>query len=132
MAKYVYPAVFELEEGGMYSVVFPDLKGCFTSGEGLADAIVMAEDVLAFTLCDAEDDASAIPPASDLGSILQENGTFASYIVCDTDAYRKKISSRSVKKTLSIPEWLNEKAMAAGLNFSQTLQDALKEKLGIA
>ena len=60
-----------------------------------------------------------------------EQSAFVSYIACDTLEYAKRLSNRSVKKTLSIPEWLNEAALAAGINFSQTLQEALKMQLGI-
>lgn len=129
MAKYVYPAVFTKEKEG-YSVIFKDLDGCYTSGETLERAIEMAEDVLALVLYDYEEDGKAIPPASE--SFKLKKGEFINFIRCDTEEYRKRFNNKAVKKTLSIPEWLNEKAMAAGINFSQVLQEALKEKLKIA
>ena len=52
-------------------------------------------------------------------------------VSCDTMAYRKRYNNKAVKKTLTIPEWLNEEATALGINFSQVLQDALKEQLNI-
>ena len=131
MGKYVFPAVFEKEDAG-YSVSFPDIEGCYTCGEGLAEAMNMAEDALALMLLHMEKEKKPIPEASALKDIQTSGDAFASYISCDTLEYDKKYSTRAVKKTLSIPEWLNEAAIAAGVNFSQTLQDALKAQLNIA
>lgn len=132
MAKYVYAAVFT-PDGDGFSINFPDLEGCYTCGEDLQDGIKMAEDVLSLVLVDYEDNKKKIPTASKIAdiSINPETGEFASYIACDTTAYRKLLNSAAVKKTLSIPGWLNEAAMAAGVNFSQVLQDALKAQLGM-
>ena len=87
----------------------------------------MAEDVLAFTLYDYEKEGKAIPEPSN--SFDLKDGDFVNYIRCDTEEYHRRNNNRAVKKTLSIPEWLNEKAVAEGLNFSQVLQNALKEQL---
>ncbi len=132
MAKYVYPAVFTPEEGGSYSVNFPDIDGCFTFGESLPDAITMAEDVLALMLYDREANDENIPAASAIGDVPHNAGEFVSYIAADTLVYRRRFNNKAVKKTLSIPEWLNELAIAADVNFSQELQDALKKRLGVA
>lgn len=131
MAKYVYPAVFTPEEKGMYSVNFPDIEGCYTCGDDLSDAIYMAEDVLAFVLYDYERDKKDIPTPSSPDSIALSAGEFVNYIACDTLVYQKRHNNKAVKKTLSIPEWLNEAATIAGVNFSQVLQDALKAQLGL-
>lgn len=131
MSKYIYPAVFTAEEGGLYSVDFPDLESCYTSGESLADALEMAEDVLALTLYEYERDKKAIPAPSSPKSISLEENEFVNYVAADTMYYQKKFNSKSVKKTLTIPDWLNDLATAANINFSQTLQEALQAKLGI-
>lgn len=131
MAKYVFPAVFTREDNGSYSVNFPDVKNCFTGGEDLSSAIEAAEDVLGTMLTFYEDEHRDIPDPSPLESIETSDGEFANYIACDTLEYRKKNNTRAVKKTLSIPEWLNELAMEKGVNFSQVLQDALKNQLGL-
>ena len=131
MAKYVYPAVFTPEEKGMYSVNFPDIEGCYTCGDDLSDTIYMAEDVLAFVLYDYERDEKDIPTPSSPDSIALSAGEFVNYIACDTLVYQKRHNNKAVKKTLSIPEWLNEAATIAGVNFSQVLQDALKAQLGL-
>ncbi len=129
MAKYVYPAIFKLEDDGKYSVIFKDLKGCYNCGDDLEDAIYMAGDVLAFTLYDYEKENRAIPSPS--SNFETGDGEFVNFIRCDTEEYHRMNNNKAIKKTLSIPEWLNEKAVAAGLNFSQVLQEALKEKLGM-
>ena len=130
MARYAYPAVFTPEEKGQYSVNFPDLESCYTCGDDMKDALLMAEDALAFTLYEYEKEEKKIPEPSTPDKISLEPNEFVNYIACDTLEYRKMHNNRAVKKTLTIPEWLNESAMAMGLNFSQVLQDALMEKVG--
>ncbi len=132
MAKYVYPAVFSPEEKGSYSVFFPDLEGCYTCGDDLQDAIVMAQDVLAFYLYDEEKEGNMIPEPSEAGKVEIKEGEFVNYIACDTIEYAKIHNNRAVKKTLTIPEWLNEEAVSVGVNFSQVLQEALMAKLNIS
>jgi len=131
MSKYTYPAVFT-KEGDWYLVDFPDLECCYTQGDSLEDAISMAEDVLALTLYDYEKEGKDIPVPSSVEDIQVKQGEFANYILCDTMAYRKMFNNKAVKKTLSIPEWLNEEATKEGVNFSQVLQEALKNVLGVA
>lgn len=125
--KYVYPAIFRPVENGQFDVKIPDLPGCRTCGSNLVDAILMAEDAAAMWLWDAECKKEDIPIAK--GTPRIQSPQFVSYIIADTDKYRKENDSHAVKKTLSIPSWLNEQAEEAGINFSQTLQTALKEKL---
>lgn len=129
MARYVYPAVFTLEENGLYSVNFPDLESCYTSGDNLQDALIMAEDVLAYTLYDYERDGKETPKPSSVDEIKTDNNEFVNYIACDTMEYRKMHSNKAIKKTLTIPEWVNEYAVAKGLNFSQILQEALIQRI---
>lgn len=129
--KYIYPAIFTEEKEGGYSVNFPDLEGCSTCGEDLAEALHMAEDVLALTLVDYEDEKRHIPDPSVRTNIALADNEFINYTHCDTAQYRRLMNNRAVKKTLSIPEWLNEAATAAGLNFSQTLQNGLKQQLNL-
>lgn len=129
--KYAYPAVFTKEDNGTYSVAFPDIEGCYTSGEGLPEAIEMAEDALCLMLYDMEEENTAIPAASDLKSIKSGESDTVSLVCCDTLAYRKLYSNKAVKKTLSIPAWLNTMAERADLNFSNVLQEALKLRLDI-
>lgn len=129
MAKYAYPAIFTPEEDGSFSITFPDLEGCYTCGDSLEDGIEMAEDVLALVLYGYEKDGKPIPAPSAPASLSLSGNDFINYIACDTMEYRKMYNNKAVKKTLTIPEWLNEAASAMGLNFSQVLQEALLQKV---
>lgn len=129
---YVFPAVFEQEENG-YSVYFPDVSGCYTSGQTLEEAMNMAEDALCLMLYDMEEDKREIPTPSSIEQIKNNIGAndFVSLIKCDTMAYRKFYKEKSVRKTLTIPAWLNDMAIKNQVNFSQILQAALKRELGV-
>ena len=129
MAKYAYPAIFTPEEDGSFSINFPDLEGCYTCGDSLEDGIEMAEDALALVLYGYEKDGRPIPAPSTPATLSLSGNEFVNYIACDTMEYRKMYNNRAVKKTLTIPEWLNEAASAMGLNFSQVLQEALLQKV---
>lgn len=129
MPKYVYPAIFEAEDG-LYNVSFPDLPSCYTCGDHIADALYMAEDALGGFLSRAEEKGERIPAASEMNAVSRPESGFVSLVLVDTDAYRRLHSNQSVKKTLSIPSWLNEAAEARSVNFSKILQEALKQELG--
>lgn len=132
MSKYVFPAVFT-QEGELYTVNFPDIPDCFTQGEGLNDALEMANDVLCLTLYHMEEKEKTIPSPSNPRNIqLEDKNSFVSLVACDTFEYRKFYEKKSIKKTLTIPEWLNTIAEKNNINFSATLQAALIEKLGLA
>lgn len=130
--RYAYPAIFTPEEDGGFSVNFPDLEGCYTCGDDMPDALMMAEDVLALVLYGYEADGKVIPEPSLISDLDLSVGEFANYIPCDTMEYRKRFNNKAVKKTLTIPEWLNEAAQENNVNFSLVLQEALKEKLKIS
>ena len=129
--QYVYPAIFTKEDTG-YSVAFPDVDGCFTSGETLSEAIYMAEDALNLMLMVKEDAGESVPAPSDIHGIRYGENELVTLIRADTMEYRKLYGKQAVKKTLSIPAWLNTAAEQKGLNFSAVLQAALKEALDIA
>ena len=129
--KYTYTAIFTPEDNGLYSVGFPDLPGCYTSGDDIADALKMAQDVLCLTLYDLEQDKKPIPPASNPRDIQTIGEQFSSIIAVDTATYRRFYENKSVKKTLTIPMWLNERAVHENINFSSILQEALKSHLQI-
>ncbi len=123
--KYVYPVIFEEAEEGGYNVSVPDIPGTFTCGDDIADAIFMAEDVIAMTLADYEDEKKPVPVPSRLEDIKTEE--IVSLVLADTDEWRKTVDNKAVKKNCTIPAWLNRKAENMGINFSQVLQDALKK-----
>ncbi len=89
----------------------------------------MGEDVLAFTLYDYEREQRTIPQPSQASDLSLKEGEFINFIACDTIEYRKKQNKKMVKKTLTIPEWLNEAATERNINFSQALQEALVAKI---
>lgn len=130
MARYVYPAIIECAEDG-YNVSFPDVPGCYTCGEDLTDAIAMAEDALALCLYDLEERKEEPGSPTGLKDIPCGDNEIVTLIYCDTLEYQKMYNKAAVKKTLSIPGWLNYAAEKAGVNFSQVLQDALKITLGM-
>lgn len=132
MAKYIYPAIFTPEDEGGYSVVYPDLKGCYTCGDTLEDGLEMAADALALMLVNLEDESKEIPIPTYIKALDLKDNKFATLVSADTEVYRKTLNNMAVKKTLSIPQYLNQAAMAAGINFSQVLQEALKEQLHLA
>lgn len=133
MAEYIYPAIFREEANGGYSVEFPDIAGCYTGGNTLAEAMAYAEDALALMLLDmTEGKNNELPKATPLSAIKAEDGCFPSLIKCDTAEYSMKLRTRKVRKTLTIPGWLNDAAVKNGLDFSQIFQDALKQKLETA
>ena len=131
MAKYAYPAIFTKEAEGGYSVDFPDLEGCYTQGETVEDALEMAKDVLNLTLYGLEEDGKEIAPPSDIRSIKLSDAEFASLVACATMDYRRYFDSKAVKKTLTIPSWLNTMSERANLNFSAVLQKGLMKELNI-
>ncbi|MBR6348391.1 MAG: type II toxin-antitoxin system HicB family antitoxin [Spirochaetales bacterium] len=126
--RYVFPAIFEQAEEGGFNVRIPDVPGCFTQGDTLAEAIYMAQDALAMMIVYYEDHGNEIPASSSLEDI-KSGKAIVSYVLADTDQWRRNNDNRAVKKTLSIPSWLNAKASRAGVNFSQVLQEALVSKL---
>lgn len=128
--KYTYPVIFEPAEEGGFIVSVPDISGCFTEGDSMAEAMEMAKDALETMLVHYEDNKKDIPPASDIKSIKTD--FIVSYILADTDEWRRQFDNRAVKKNCTIPAWLNYKAEKASVNFSQVLQDALKKILGVS
>lgn len=124
-----YPAIFHKAEEGGFWVSFPDLPECFTEGDDMTKAYEMAVDALGLALTSRETEMESLPEPSDPTTIPVEKQSFLVVVEFDMLAYKKRTSSRAVKKTLSIPEWLNEEATAIGINFSQVLQEALMQKL---
>lgn len=123
----VFPAIFTFD-GKYYNVDFIDLKGCSTFGDSIQNAYLMAQDAMGLYL----DNLTNFPkPTLDLSNINLEKNQFISFVSIDMEDYRKKFNNKSIKKTLTIPEWLNYLSEKNNINFSQVLQEALKEKLGI-
>jgi predicted RNase H-like HicB family nuclease len=131
MKKATYFAVFEPTASG-YSVYFPDLPGCITIGENLEEAYKMAREALGLHLWGMEKDNEEIPIATLPPYVGIDASDFVMPIEIFPDLFKNEIESKAVKKTLTIPYWLNELAEKNQINFSQILQNALKEYLQIA
>lgn len=129
--KYIFPALFEVAEEGGYCITFPDLPGCITEGNSLDESMFMAKDALELFLWNMEDDSEDIPEASKPEDIETTKGQFIVPITVYMNDVRNEMKNKAVKKTLTIPYWLNKQAEGEKLNFSQILQTALKERLNI-
>lgn len=132
---YHYLALFDYEDDGVH-VTFPDLPGCITKGANEEEAIRAARNVLSLHLWGMEEDKEILPKPSSSRELigkkkLQNNEAFF-LVDAFMPAIREKMAKRFVKKTLSIPSWLNAQAESYGINFSQTLQKALKKELQLA
>ena len=122
MAEYVFPALFHPNDDGSITITYPDLPGCISEGKSLGNAMYMAQSALALWLECALDEKEEIPAASSLKDIPQEGSEFVSLIRADVK------DRRAVRKNISIPQWMDEKATQYGLSLSRVLQDALREK----
>ena len=130
--EIIYPAVFEFDEEGAINITFPDLPSAISCADNTQDAYRYATEVAEQAL---EDYIEALfegaPKPSEIKNInLKENQCIA-LIKIDTEKVVKESSSKSVKKTVTIPSWLNEAGMKKKLNFSKILQDGIKKELGI-
>ena len=121
---FVYPAVFHKEEDS-YWVEFPDLPGCHSYGSSVTETMACAQEAMAGYILTLLEQERPIAVPSDMGTLSVEDG-FTSLVSCNIDQYKE---TKAVKKTLTIPAWLNERAMAKGVNFSQVLQEALLAKV---
>lgn len=131
--KIIYPACFYPSEEGGYTVVFPDLPGCVTEGDTLAEAMEMAIDAASGWLLDEVEGNKNLPKASNIKAVIADEyeGGFVSLIGIDLDDYSQKHGTKAIKKTLTIPAWLNTIAEQNNVNFSSILQEALKQHLEI-
>jgi predicted RNase H-like HicB family nuclease len=121
--KYTYPAIFVKEKKG-YFVNFPDIQPCYTEGATLEEAVIMAKDVLESRIEVALEQGETLPVPSNMDTL---KGDKVMLIVADVENIKSQ--TRFVKKTLSIPHWLNVAAEKEHINFSGVLQEALKERL---
>lgn len=122
---YIFPAIFTPDSGG-FSVEFPDLPGCFTCGDDEKDAIYMAKDALPLHLYNLEeDDGAPIPEPSNVSELHLKDNQFVVMIEAWMVPFRDKITNKTVKKTLTIPKWLDDLAEKENVNFSHILQDVI-------
>ncbi|GHU09191.1 HicB family protein [Spirochaetia bacterium] len=127
--KYIYPACFYPEADARYSVVFADFE-LATFGDTLADAMYMAADAAAGRIFSMLEDGESLPAPSDLKNVKPEGPSgFVSLVYIDLDDLKAAHEEKTVKKTLTIPSWLNKAAEKKKINFSAALKDALIDKI---
>lgn len=129
MDKLYYPATMHPEDDGGYSVWLHDIDGCISQGETLSEAVENIKDALGLYYEDAAEGGTALPAPSAPNKVPLEEGEFVAVVEFSPGEYLKTKSTKAVKKTLSIPAWLNSMAEAQQLNFSAVLQSALVERL---
>lgn len=129
--KLVYPAIFyEDKTTNTFTVVFPDLPGCITQGDTIEEALEMAQDAASGWILTSIEDGETVNPPSRNHDYYDEDA-FVNFVPLDIDEYAKLNSDKSIKKTLTIPQWLNTLAEREDINFSKLLQQAIKQKLGL-
>lgn len=127
--KNSYPVILTPDEPG-YIVYIPDFD-INTEGNSLTEAIEMARDAIGIVGIDMEDENKDFPEPSQIKNIESNTNDIVTLVDVDFTAYRKQMDNRSVKKNCTLPSWLNEQAEKANINFSASLQRALKEELGL-
>ena len=121
--EYVYPAIFHKNKDESYTITYPDLPGCISEGKTLGNAMYMAQSALTQWIGYLVDKKQKIPSASPAKKIKTTNSDFVNLICAEVKA------TRSVKRTVSIPKWMDDKVIQSGLSLSRVLQDALGERL---
>ena len=127
--KQVYPIILSPEAEGGYSVSVPDLD-IGTQGETLSECIEMARDAIGLLGICMQDEHREIPVPSVITPAHKEN-EIVTLVDIDFDAYRRAQDMKAVRKNVTIPSYLNDMAEKAGINFSQILQEGLKQRLGV-
>lgn len=125
MASYVYPAVFHPNEDGTITILYPDIPGCISEGKDLDNALYMAQDALKQWASYAVESGETLPAPTPLDQVSTDGGEFVSLIRAEVR------DDRAVRRTVSIPKWMDEQVSAAGLSLSRVLQDALRDRLSV-
>lgn len=128
--EYVFPAIFYYDEDGI-SIEFPDLPGCMPCAQSTEEAVKNAKEALGVHLYGMEKDNDDIPEPTDVKDIEVEEGGVLMLVDVYMPVVRDRINNKYVKKTLTLPYWLNAEAERNGVNFSGILQEALKNYLHI-
>lgn len=125
MTEYVYPALFHPNNDGSFTITYPNLPGCISEGKSLGNAMYMAQCALTQWIGYLADKKQPIPSASNPQEITASKGEFVNLIRADVK------DARAVKRTVSIPKWMDDQVSESGLSLSRVLQDALKDRLHI-
>lgn len=128
--RYIFPAFLTYDDDGI-SVEFPDLPGCFTCGSDTDEAIKNAKEAMVLHLIGMEQDSDIIPEPTSVEKLTAEKNQIITLIEVWMPLFRSSIENKAIKKTLTIPKWLDDLAKENKINFSYLLQEALKKKLGV-
>ena len=122
--EHVYPALFHLnQDDGSYTITYPDLPGCISEGDSLGNAMFMAQNALKQWIEYNNDEKLSLAPPSRHDEVKCGEGEFVNLV-------RVEIKDNlTVKRTVSVPKWMDEQAQKAKLNLSKILQEALTDKL---
>ena len=128
--KYIYPAIFTEEEDGIL-VDFPDLPSCYTDGATIEEAFENAEDALALALWQLEEKRSEIPTPSAPAALTVPKGASVALVRADTLPVRQMNDTRTVRKNVTLPGWMDTLAREHNINFSKLLQNAICKECGV-
>ena len=126
MKEYIYPAIFHKNDDGSFTVTFPDLPGCITEGKTMGDAIKMAQSALTQWIEFLRDEKEDIPIASEYDAVEKADGEAISLVQADVR------DNRAVKRTVSLPKWMDDRLSEAGFSLSKLIQEAdrqMRDKL---
>ena len=123
MKEYIYPAIFHKNDDGSFTVTFPDLPGCITEGKTMGDAIKMVQSALTQWIEFLRDEKEDIPIASEYDAVEKADGEAISLVQADVR------DNRAVKRTVSLPKWMDDKLSEAGFSLSKLIQEAGRQKL---
>ncbi|QSQ10594.1 hypothetical protein H0A61_03004 [Koleobacter methoxysyntrophicus] len=127
---YVFPAILTQYEDNI-GITFPDLPGCVSNAKNMDEAVKNAKEALALHLFGMEEDGIDIPSPSPIVGLKLDSNEIPLLVEVYMPLYRNAIESATVKTTVTMPQWLKTLAEKKNVNFSQLLQSALKEHLGI-
>jgi len=130
-AYYAYTAVFEKDSSDFWLVAFPDLDGCETNAPTLEEAIIQAHNILEDYMAILERDGINIPAPTPYEAIKVPRGGMAQRVAVSMAGARRRWEDRSVNRMVTLPAWLDEKGREANINFSQLLQSAVTQELGL-
>lgn len=123
--EYVFPAVFAENTDGTYTITYPDLPGCISEGKSLGNAMYMAQDALTQWIEYLLEEKKIIPSPTNPKAIEIPANSFINLVRADVR------DNRAVRRTVSIPKWMDNKAVDAGISLSKVLQEALRNKLNL-
>jgi predicted RNase H-like HicB family nuclease len=126
--KKAYPVIFKKLNDGQYLASACDLAAD-TQGKDLFEAIEMARDAIGLIIMDMEDDKREIPNASKIEDINLKDNEIVSLVDIDTEEYRRQNETRTIRRSVTIPRWLNEKAIKEKINVSAVLREELKRRI---